>query len=353
MEVFVPADLSLIQGPYFRDLLDQPKAIEDTLEILQPSKPLLQIAKHMHKSKQQRIVLTGMGSSFHALHPLQIQLVQHGFSPTMVETSELVHYQNRSFDPHTLIIGVSQSGRSAEMIRLLQFNRGRASLLAVTNSPDSPLAQRSDALVLTRAGAEFSVSCKTYVTSLLALKFLGDVLCGVPTNRTQKELRFAMTGVSTFLASWNDHVRSLVDQLSGIRTLFLVGRGASLSAVSAGALIIKESTHFQAEGMSSAAFRHGPYDMLGPNLFVLVFAGPSKTRDLNQRLLDDIRAQKCKTGFVAGGQPTSAFTFPNVPESILPVLEILPVQMMTLALAALAGREPGIFHLATKITAIE
>jgi glucosamine--fructose-6-phosphate aminotransferase (isomerizing) len=104
--------------------------------------------------------------------------------------------------------------------------------------------------------------------------------------------------------------------------------------------------------MSSAAFRHGPFEMLKEGIFVGVFAGDRKTRELNERLVKDI-----------GGTAASAVLFtddaagvcrlPKVSEALRPLVEILPVQMMTLALAALAEREAGKFERATKVTAVE
>jgi glucosamine--fructose-6-phosphate aminotransferase (isomerizing) len=157
------SELSIIQGPYLQDILGQPQALQDTLRGLDTSKPLNRLVTRLRRGSYQRIVLTGMGGSFHALYPLE--LVDHGFNAIRVETSELVHYQDRFLDSRSLIIVVSQSGESAEVVRLLQRNRSRADLIAVTNSPDSTLARCVDAVVRTLAGEEFSVSCKTYVAS--------------------------------------------------------------------------------------------------------------------------------------------------------------------------------------------
>ena len=145
-------DLAIIEGEYLRDILHQPQALENTLASLETSKPLQDIAARLNKGKFQRVVLTGMGSSFHALHPLNLELISHGITALMVETSELVHYKNRFFDPKTLIIAVSQSGQSAEMVRLAQTNHKRCTVIAVTNTPDSPLAKHANAAVLTKAG---------------------------------------------------------------------------------------------------------------------------------------------------------------------------------------------------------
>ncbi len=346
-------DLAMIEGEYLRDILHQPQALEDTLASLETSKPLQDIAARLNQGKFQRVVLTGIGSSFHALHPLNLELISHGFTALMVETSELVHYKNRFFDPQTLIIAVSQSGQSAEMVRLVQTNHKRCTVIAVTNTPDSPLAKHANAAVLTKAGNEFSVSCKTYVTALMALKWLGDVLCERDLRRTRQELKQACPTATAYLADWKDYVHTLARVLENTRHLFLVGRGASLATVDTGALIVKESDHFHAEGMSSAAFRHGPFEMLSSETFVLVFAGDPKTRDLNQRLLDDIHEQDQRAELVDNNASLPCCRIAEHGPSIRQILEILPVHMITLALAARAGREPGRFELASKVTTTE
>jgi glucosamine--fructose-6-phosphate aminotransferase (isomerizing) len=346
-------DLSIVQGNYFRDLLSQAVALKDTLEQFEGSKELHALRTRLHQGKFKTVVLTGMGSSFHGLNPLLLQLTEAGFPAVLVETSELIYYRRRLLSPDSLVVVVSQSGRSVETIRLLELNRGRSPIIAVTNTPDSPLARRGDAVVLIHAGEEFSVSCKTYVTTLAGLKFLGDQLCRIPFGQTQKQLKAALSPATHYLAAWKDHVECLISKLSGIRQLFLVGRGPSLAAVGTGALILKESTQYPTEGLSSAAFRHGPFEMLGPETFVLIFAGLSRTRELNERLLEDIRRQEGRAELIAEGNEPGTFSLPKVPPSVLPLLEILPAQMMTLALAVISGREPGRFRLATKITTTE
>ena len=347
------SDFSVIEGEYLRDILDQPHALDQTLYGLEVSKPLRELASRLQKGKFGTVVLTGMGSSFHALHPLNIELINHGLTAMMVETSELLHYRSRLFAPTTLIVAVSQSGHSAEVVRLLEINRGRASIIAITNTPDSPLAKHADATILTHAGNEFSVSCKTYVSALMALQWLSDLVSERDLSRTRHELKTVSPAVRAYLAEWKDHVQELAHLLEGIRHLFLVGRGASLAATGTGALIVKESDHFHAEGMSSAAFRHGPLEMLSDETFVLVFAGENKTRDLNQRLFDDVREQQGRAELVSEHSACSACALPSAPRSTHPILEIVPVQMVTLALAAKAGREPGRFELASKVTTRE
>ena len=347
------ADFTVIRGRYLEDILEQPDRLRQSLVSLRETSTLENVARRLKRGDFRRVVLTGMGSSFHALHPCSLQLVEQGVTAVMVESSELVHYQTRLFGADTLVLVASQSGQSAEVIRLLEVNGGRSPLVAVTNTPNSPLAESAEASVITMAGEEFSVSCKTYVTALLALQWLADLLCGCDLKQTQGRLEHAASLAASYLAHWEAYVHSLAEVLEGVRHLFLVGRGSSLAATGTGALIIKEADHIHAEGMSSAAFRHGPLEMSAEEIFVLVFAGAQRTAELNCRLLADLREHQARGLVVGHDSSLPAFRLPPAPEGVGPILEILPVQMITLALAALARREPGVFKLARKITTTE
>ena len=343
-------DLSALEGAYFRDLMDQPRALRETVAGLEASGPLKRLLARLHKGEFRSLILTGMGSSCHGLIPLQLELVDQGWKVLVEEASELFHYQERLLTADALLVAASQSGRSAEIVRLLDLEGRKSPLLAITNSPDSPLAVRSDAAVLTRAGNEHSVSCKTYVAALAAERWLGDRICGRDEARTKSQLASAEPLIADYLGRWERHVEVFSEMLKDVRHLFLLGRGASLAAVGNGALIIKESAHFQAEGMGSAAFRHGPFEMLGHDVMALIFAGDPKTRELNRGLWRDIRQAGGRAEWIGPEAGSAPCVIPEVPASISPLLEILPIQMATLALALLAGREPGRFSLAGKVT---
>jgi glucosamine--fructose-6-phosphate aminotransferase (isomerizing) len=349
----VLGQFSVIEGEYLRDVLDQPRALEDTLAGLKEMEKLRELATRLRGGEFKTVVLTGMGSSFHGLHPLRLELIDHGFTVVMAETSELIHYMRRLFDPKSLIVAVSQSGQSAEIVRLLEINGSKSPVIAITNTAGSPVAAQAAATILTQAGKEFSVSCKTYLTALMALHWLGDIFCERDLRRTRDELKQAAPAVQSYLMGWKNHVQTLAQLLKGTRQLFLLGRGPSLAAVGTGALIMKEAAHFHAEGMSSAAFRHGPFEMLSKDTFVLVFSGDVRTRDLNRRLLEDIRERQGRAELVGEDAAFPSCSLSTAPRAIQPMLEILPAQMITLALAAQAGREAGRFDFATKVTTTE
>jgi glutamine---fructose-6-phosphate transaminase (isomerizing) len=343
----------IVEGQYLRDVLDQPRAMAATLECLEISKELRTLSAGLRDRRFNRIVLTGMGASFYALHPLFLQLNAHGYTAVALETSELIHSLARWLAPDTLIIAVSQSGQSAEMVRLVESNARHASIIGITNVAESPLVQGADAAMVTMAGKEFSVSCKTYVTALMALHMIGGFLCGVDESETRDQLAQAQPAAASYLGAWKERVLEIVAELGRVRNLFLLGRGASLAASGEGALIIKESVRLHAEGMSGAAFRHGPLEMVDDETFAVVFAGPESTKALQARLADDIRQAGGKIGWIEEDAALRAWTLPRTLPQLRAMVEILPVQMMTLALAAEMGIEAGRFARVSKITATE
>jgi glutamine---fructose-6-phosphate transaminase (isomerizing) len=346
-------DFSIIEGAYLRDLLSQPESVRNTLSHLRPVPELEQLARDLANGRFRRIVLTGMGGSYHALYPLYLQLVNRRWPALLVETSELLGSMAEILVPDTLLIAASQSGRSAETVRLVDFGPRRPCVIGITNTADSPLARKSDVMILTHAGAEFSVSCKTYVATLTAVEWTAAVLCGNDLNQTVASLESAAPAMEQYLAKWRQHVQSLSAELDGTDDVFVTGRGASLAAAGTGGLILKESTHLHAEGMSSAAFRHGPFEMLSDNVFVLVFEGSGTAAALNAALVKDIREAGGRAALVGESAGLDVFRLPAMPYAARPLVEILPVQMMSLVLAAARGHEPGRFRLATKVTTVE
>ncbi|MBC8011193.1 MAG: SIS domain-containing protein [Burkholderiales bacterium] len=147
-------------------------------------------------------------------------------------------------------------------------------------------------------------------------------------------------------------MRELAALLAPARSLFLTGRGASLAAVGAGALILKESTRMHAEGMSAPSFRHGPLEMCGPHLAVFAYEGDVATVALNRLLVADVRAAGGVAALVGPSAESAALRLPVVESPLRPLFEMPPAQMISLALAARQGREPGRFERATKVTIV-
>ena len=337
---------------YKNDILAQPAALQDTMDLLASTTFPKEIQSGLQAGRWRKIVLTGMGSSYFVFLPLYYRLVSAGLPAWLVETSELLYWP-AFLTPDTLVIAASQSGSSVETVRLLEKFGSQCSVIGITNTADSPLARQSAFAILTKAGQEATVSCKTYLATLAAQTWLGDQL--VAGQHEFAGLSSTPQIVQAYLDKLPEHIAALKPALDGIRQIYLAGRGISIAAAGTGGLILKESVHVAAEGMSSAGFRHGPFEMIGPETFVLVFAGCGETVSLNYKLYSDVVAAGGRTAMVAPGpfgQP-AVFTLPPCPDPALPILEILPVQMMTLALAELRNLQAGSFSLATKVTTVE
>jgi glutamine---fructose-6-phosphate transaminase (isomerizing) len=342
-----------IKGAYLADILDQPRAIRDTIVALANSPQLTEIARQLSSGHYQRIVLTGMGGSFHALNPLYLRLVQLGLPVVMAETSELIYFAPQLMSSQALMLVISQSGRSAEIIRLLDRNGNRATILGVTNDITSPLATKSNTVALIQAGPEASVSCKTTTATLAALALIADCVAGNNGYSAREQLELAAQFLENYLARWRTHVDSLIGKLEGVRHLFITGRGSSLAPTGVGGMMMKEAAHFHAEGLGSAAFRHGPFEMLDQDCCVVVLAGDPHVEPLHKKLVEDVRETGAKALLVGNAAESEELCVPELSSEIRPIAEMIPIQMISLALAAIGGREPGKFERIGKVTTSE
>ncbi len=340
---------------YVDDILDQPGALSRTISsfMRMDFDDLDPFVRQLRSGKLRRVVLTGMGSSYHAFHPLFLGLVRRGLDVQMIETSELIHHATGLISADTLIVLASQSGQSAEVLQFLEQTPPDFPLIGITNTAESPLAGRAGAVLLTQAGGEYSVSCKTYITALAALALLEKLLAGEDAGPVLAELDCLPAAMDGYLSRLEDYVELARGMLEGVEALILAGRGPSLAAAGTGGLIIKEAAHFPAEGMSCAAFRHGPLELVSPGLFVLVYEGLPVTTALNAALAADIKKAGGRAALVTTGAEENVFHLPAVPAAGLPILEILPAQILSLALALMRGHTPGQFSLGSKVTSIE
>jgi glucosamine--fructose-6-phosphate aminotransferase (isomerizing) len=345
---------TLIAGPYLADLLAQPECFGAVCRSLAETPAPTALAHDLQRGRYRRVVLTGMGSSLHALYPLHLQLIERGFTSHWVETSELLlgYHPFRASD--TLLVVVSQSGQSAEVVNLVKLAGSFGHVLAVTNAPGSPLAREAGTVLPLHAGTESTVSCKTYLNTLAVLHWLGQALTSPTPAHAVEELTPLEPLLRRYLDETDEHVAALAPWVAEVRSIFVTGRGVSLATAGTGGLILKESTRQHAEGMSAAAFRHGPLEMIGEHVLVLILEGCRSVAGLHRRLADDIRQGGGRAALIATERASAAvFHLPAVPLPLLPFVEILPIQMLSLAIAARDGREAGRFERATKITTAE
>ena len=345
MKLSIP---SVIEGAYLSDLLEQPDVLRRLVIHLSKLEIDSALPTGLQEGHFRRVVLTGMGSSLQALYPLHRALSGAGIESHWIEAAELLLGFAPLYSQETLLVAVSQSGESAEIVTLLARAAEFGHVIGITNDAQSTLGSTATTVLTLGAGHEATVSCKTYVATLAVLHWLGAQLIGGDTASALEELAQAERAVRDYLADWRDHVADWLPLLDGVQSIFVTARGDSLATAGTGGLILKESTRLHAEGMSAAAFRHGPLEMAGANVLVLIFEGDGATAPLHRRLADDIRHGGGRVVLIGPG----GLALPSLPSAVSPIVEILTVQMLSLALAAQMGVEAGRFERASKITNI-
>jgi len=330
---------------YLSDIRREPESLQDQLDSrLEPD--ALAMLRRLHGFD--RIVLTGMGASLHALYPVFLTLASAGLPVWQVETSELLGEADGLVTTRTLLWITSQSGRSAEVAALLERTSARhPAVLGFTNDTNSPLAEASDALVELHSGPEHAVGTRSYVNSLAAHARATAV---VLERELPGDLSEAPSRLAEYLGRWDEHVAAWEAAVSE-QILFAVARGASLAAARTGALIIKEAAKTPIEAMSAPQFRHGPLEMADERLCVIVLPGGPADAPLNERLAADLAAFGANA--VTLGLP-GADHAPELPrlssEDARPLAEILPFQILSVVLAERLGYEPGAFRQIEKVT---
>jgi glucosamine--fructose-6-phosphate aminotransferase (isomerizing) len=337
------------------DITGQPQAVEETLAHLTADATVLsQLAqlRLFHDS----IVLTGMGSSLAALYPTHLRLLQAGLPSVWIEAGELFHYASDGLGQKTLVVMVSQSGESIEITRLLDKLAGKASILGITNEPDSALARRAELPLVMKAGKEGIVATRTYVATLATLAVLVGALTNTLEEETKK-VRRAVVAMRELLGRREAVTRTLTSALGARpRQLWTIARGPSLASAMAGSLVLKEGSHTAAEALSGGQFRHGPLEMVEAGHSALLFSPAGRTAIIVRRLGDDIAQYGGKVVLVGPkddrlpGATLPLVETDKVDEYSAPFVEIIAAELLTDAVASARGHKAGDFKRMGKVT---
>ncbi|MBW7880283.1 MAG: SIS domain-containing protein [Anaerolineae bacterium] len=341
---------------FLSEIGEQPTALRATCDALPAQMGgVRDLSDQLRSGPIRRVILSGMGASFFATHPAQQMLIRFGVVAHCVEASDLLYYQHGLFDARTLLVLVSQSGRSVEIVKLLEMVAKRVPVLGISNSDDSPLAQRSTVHVRIHAGAEATVSSKTYTCTLAALHAVTRVLGGGTPDIAA--LTGAADTIEANLPAWNTAVGAVVEQMHDAQSILVLGRGASLASALTGALIVKESAKFPAEGMNAAQVRHGPIEMVDGRIGAVLFAGSDPQRALTLALARDLHGYGARVALVDHAPAPNGIVGIPLPAGldpfVQPIAEIVPMQVFGALLAAKRGYTPGAFRYSNKVTTAE
>ena len=337
-----------VPSGYLDDILAQPQYLRglDPRDVIAAAAPVWGRIE-----EYSRIVLTGMGASHAALRPLWLSLVAEGRPAWLLDASELLAFCLPVIDARTLVVAASQSGRSAELVELAEAVAERGgTLLAITNDARSPLALRAAAIIDIKAGKESTVSTKTYLNTLA----VGLVL-GAPASAPalDQALLQAADGIEAYLEDAPAHIGALREKFGLPERLYFLARGNSLAAAECGALITKEAAKWPVEAMSAAQFRHGPLELADPRLSAIILGGEeTAAKELNRRLYLDLEGYGARSYWLGTSGDFGPLSLPAMPPRTAPLAEIVPLQLLSIAIAEASGVEPGVFRHLQKVTTV-
>jgi glucosamine--fructose-6-phosphate aminotransferase (isomerizing) len=351
--------------PFIAEISGQPAAIRRAARGLGDQLPALdQLADVAAARPRPTPVFTGMGSSYYACYPGVTDLAAAGVAALHVDTAELLHFRMGVLTPRAVLVAVSQSGRSAELVRIantIRVSTAPPTLVSVTNGRANPLAELADIALDTLAGDEAGPSTMTFAAALVAVAAVAGVLAGEPTAgvaaRLGAEAEVAAAAAERLLAK-DSLPEELVAWLGDRPTIVLLARGPARAAAEMGALTLKEAVGLPAESLEAAQFRHGPLELAGPDLAAVVVATEPETRDLDTGLATELAAAGGAVLLVtaeAADPVTGAARVEvgSIPRALGPAVSILPAQLLAWRLAVMRGRDPGSYLQASKVTTRE
>ena len=303
------------------------------------------------------VVFTGMGSSMYAAYPAQAYLNRLGIRALIWETGEMVDHLRKFHGTDILLVVVSQSGETAEVLRLLDALPRKEGLVAVCNTEVSPLARRANLLLPMMAGRPAAVGTKTYVCAVAVLMYLAVAIARKPPQALTQALMQAIEAQERILERGDELTLPTVEYFNNPHYIALLSRGAELASAYQGALLFKEVAKMGAEPMSAAQFRHGPMEIIDPAHRYIIFArqreiGPKRQADTALfKLAKDIRKHGGRVLLYADAPFAEVTNVRHVP--VEPVrmglgtlIDSVYIQLLVHELALRAGLEPGSFRFA-------
>lgn len=303
------------------------------------------IAKSIrHKFKY--VVIAARGTSDNAARYAQYLFGVHNQLQVALATPSLfTMYDTPPNLKGALVIGISQSGQSPDIVSVLAEGKYQGCpTLAITNDSDSPLAQTADYLIPLHAGEEKAVAAtKTYTASLAALAILS---CSLQPGSDRLE---RLNKVPQIMQATLANLRALINRSERYRYMeycAVIGRGFNYATAFEIALKVKELTRIVAEPYSSADFRHGPIATVTRG-FPLILIAPSGavSHDLVE-LIRDLERLNAEMIVISDDSHTfskASFFLPipsGLPEWLSPLISILPGQLFALKLAESRGLNP-------------
>ena len=326
----------------YSEITEQPERITSLLA--SQKKTVEQIAAAIQKRDIRYVFLAARGTSDNAGRYANYLLgAQNGLPLALATPSLFTYYKRPPKLKNALVVGISQSGQSPDIVSVLEEGRKQGcATLAITNEPNSPLTQSADFLLDIRAGAEKAVAAtKTYTAELMCVAMLSAAL---GENKKRWEELGKVAGWMKSALKQNGLISQIAQRYRYMDRTVVLGRGFNYSTAFEWALKLKELTYIIAEPYSSADFAHGPIAMVDSGFPVLAVAPKGKVFQAMLEALRHLRADYGAELVIISNDKRALslaqlpLTIPaDVPEWLSPLVGIVPAQLFAYHLTVAKG----------------
>ncbi len=326
----------------YSEINEQPERIRSLLA--SQKKTVEQIASAIQKREIQYVFLAARGTSDNAGRYANYLLGAQNRLPLALATPSLfTYYKQPPKLKNALVVGISQSGQSPDIVSVLEEGKRQNCLtLAITNESNSPLSRSADFLLDIHAGREKAVAAtKTYTTELMSIAMLSTALSE---NKKHWEDLHKVAGWMKEVLEQNQFIAQNAQRYRYMDQTIVLGRGFNYSTAFEWALKLKELTYVKAEPYSSADFAHGPIAMMEKGFPIMAVAPKGRVFDSMFQMLKRLRADFSAELVVISNDKRALavaqmpLTIPaEVPEWLSPLVSILPAQLFSYHLTLAKG----------------
>jgi glucosamine--fructose-6-phosphate aminotransferase (isomerizing) len=333
--------MSLSRTHLFQEIHEQPRVIRRLLD--EQHAAVDKLARAIEQRGISHVLIAARGTSDNAARYAQYALgARNGLLVSLATPSLVTVYGRAPRVKDALVLGISQSGASPDIVAVLADARRQGALTAVlTNKTDSDLAREADVVVDLSAGEEQAVAAtKTYTAELTALALLSARLSG------DQESANALASVPDAVASVLDSAGGVVaraERFCYMERSVVIGRGFNYATAFETALKLKELTYTVVEPYSSADFLHGPLAMMERGFPAIVVAPSGRLQEEMRALIATLREREAEVVCVSDCLDTldlasvPLFVPTTLPEWLSPLTMIVPGQLLAMGLAHARG----------------
>ena len=289
-----------------------------------------------------KVYITGSGTSYHTGLVAKYLFPEYSaVSPETIMSSEMKYSKNK-LEKNSLLIAISQSGESADVLEAVDIAREKnLKVISVINSLESSLERNSDISLRLHCGPEIGVAATKSFTSQLAIFYrIIEII-------SKQNIRFDFETISKSVSEILDdepNIIRLAKEIADASDIYILGRGIHYPIAKEGALKIKELSYIHAEGFPTGEIKHGPLALMDESSYVIVINPEDDTFQDNLSNIQEVKARGAK---IIGLSNIHHDTYdywikiPKITQSILyPLIEIIPFQLLAYYVALERGADP-------------